>query len=82
VWHYLILRNEDFINNLVEKERDFLEGFFIPGVMPAAGIDSARLYGGSRRLPSRPREESRYLREKYVKKSENGRFSITEKKEG
>jgi predicted phage-related endonuclease len=161
VWHYPILRNEDFINNLVEKERDFWEGFFIPGVMPAAaGIDSedsmiTGLFNGGasplrlgeeealmcedyveinrrteelekrkkavavklkeaiiRRLPpsSDPSacgkvsaaaghyrvswsrvETSRVdtealkkagIYEKYVKKSESGRFSITEKKEG
>ena len=39
--HYVILRNAAFINNMIGQEKDFVEKYLNPSIMPAAmGLDS------------------------------------------
>jgi putative phage-type endonuclease len=41
VRHYPVKRNEKFIADLIEKEKDFWENYIVPGIMPAAiGIEN------------------------------------------
>ncbi|MDR2144449.1 MAG: YqaJ viral recombinase family protein [Treponema sp.] len=39
--HYIIRRNEEFVDKLIAAEKDFWETYIVPGVMPAAtGIEN------------------------------------------